>query len=127
MTTAEITAGGFSETEHRTHLRRAMIASTVGTTIEWYDFLLYGQVTALVFGPLFFPKSDPLVGVLEAFAVFFIGFVGRPIGAAIFGHWGDRIGRKATLIATLLITGLPTVAVDLVPTYASIVSGVPFC
>ena len=120
MTTAEITAGGFSETEHRTHLRRAMIASTVGTTIEWYDFLLYGQVTALVFGPLFFPKSDPLVGVLEAFAVFFIGFVGRPIGAAIFGHWGDRIGRKATLIATLLITGLPTVAVGLVPTYASI-------
>ena len=120
MTTAEITAGGFSETEHRTHLRRAMIASTVGTTIEWYDFLLYGQVTALVFGPLFFPKSDPLVGVLEAFAVFFIGFVGRPIGAAIFGHWGDRIGRKATLIATLLITGLATVAVGLVPTYASI-------
>src|SRR6516162_5854159 len=88
----------------------AMIASTVGTTIEWYDFLLYGQVTALVFGPLFFPKSDPLVGVLEAFAVFFIGFVGRPIGAAIFGHWGDRIGRKATLIATLLVTGIATYA-----------------
>ena len=61
MTTAEITAGELSETEHRTHLRRAMIASTVGTTIEWYDFLLYGQVTALVFGELFFPKSDPLV------------------------------------------------------------------
>jgi|GEM_PF-5448596 len=70
MTTAEITAGGLSETEHRAHLRRAMIASTVGTTIEWYDFLLYGQVTALVFGELFFPKSDPLVGVLQAFAVF---------------------------------------------------------
>ena len=77
-------------------------------------------MTALVFGKLFFPKSDPLVGVLEAFAVFFIAFVGRPIGAAIFGHWGDRIGRKATLIATLLITGLATVAVGLVPTYASI-------
>ena len=97
-----------------------MIASTVGTTIEWYDFLLYGQVTALVFGELFFPKSDPLVGVLQAFAVFFIGFVGRPIGAAIFGHWGDRIGRKATLIATLLVSGIATVAVGLVPTYASI-------
>ena len=107
-------------TEHRTQLRRALVASTIGTTIEWYDFLLYGQVTGLVFGKLFFPHSDPLVGVLQAFAVFFIGFVGRPIGAAIFGHWGDRIGRKATLIATLLVTGLATVAVGLVPTYASI-------
>ena len=121
MTTAEMAAGsGLSETQHRAHLRRAMIASTVGTTIEWYDFLLYGQVTALVFGKLFFPGSSPLIGVLQAFGVFFIGFVGRPIGAAIFGHWGDRIGRKATLIATLLVTGLATVAVGLVPTYASI-------
>jgi MFS family permease len=120
MTTADITATGLSEAEHRAQLRRALVASTIGTTIEWYDFLLYGQVTALVFGRLFFPKSDPLVGVLEAFAVFFIGFVGRPIGAAIFGHWGDRIGRKATLIVTLLVTGLATVAVGLVPTYESI-------
>ena len=120
MTSVDVPTSGLSQEQHRAHLRRAMIASTVGTTIEWYDFLLYGQVTALVFGKLFFPKSDPLVGVLEAFAVFFIGFVGRPIGAAIFGHWGDRIGRKATLIATLLITGLATVAVGLVPTYASI-------
>ncbi|HEX4123601.1 MAG TPA: MFS transporter, partial [Tepidisphaeraceae bacterium] len=87
-----------SDTEHRAQLRRALIASTVGTTIEWYDFLLYGTASALVFGPIFFPKSDPLVGILEAFGVFFIGFVGRPIGAAIFGHYGDRIGRKATLI-----------------------------
>ena len=121
MTTAEMAAGsGLSDTEHRAHLRRAMIASTVGTTIEWYDFLLYGQVTALVFGKLFFPGSSPLIGVLQAFGVFFIGFVGRPIGAAIFGHWGDRIGRKATLIVTLLVTGLATVAVGLVPSYASI-------
>ena len=120
MTATEFPAQRLSEGEHRAHLRRALIASTIGTTIEWYDFLLYGQVTALVFGKLFFPKSDPLVGVLEAFAVFFIGFVGRPIGAAIFGHWGDRIGRKATLIATLLVTGLATVAVGLVPTYESI-------
>ena len=97
-----------------------MIASTVGTTIEWYDFLLYGTVTGLVFGKLFFPKSDPLVGVLEAFGVFFIGFVGRPIGAAIFGHYGDRIGRKATLIVTLLVTGIATVAVGCVPSYDSI-------
>src|SRR5271170_7427239 len=121
MTTADIAAaGGLSDTEHSAQLRRAMIASTVGTTIEWYDFLLYGQVTALVFGPLFFPKSSPLVGVLQAFGIFFIGFVGRPIGAAIFGHWGDRIGRKATLIATLLLTGIATFAVGLVPTYATI-------
>jgi MFS family permease len=120
MAVADITATGLSDAEHRAQLRRALIASTVGTTIEWYDFLLYGQVTGLVFGKLFFPKSDPLVGVLEAFGVFFIGFVGRPIGAAIFGHWGDRIGRKATLIATLLVTGLATVAVGLVPTYESI-------
>src|SRR6201987_4441742 len=120
MTALEIGISPLSETEHSRQLRRALIASTVGTTIEWYDFLLYGQVTGLVFGKLFFPQSDPIVGVLQAFAVFFIGFVGRPIGAAIFGHWGDRIGRKATLIVTLLITGLATVAVGLVPTYESI-------
>jgi MFS family permease len=120
MTSTEVAIGQLSEAEHSRQLRRALLASTVGTTIEWYDFLLYGQVTALVFGKLFFPKSDPLVGILEAFAVFFIGFVGRPIGAAIFGHWGDRIGRKATLIATLLITGFATIAVGLVPTYESV-------
>ncbi len=120
MTTAEITPSGLSAAEHRTQLRRALVASTIGTTIEWYDFLLYGQVTGLVFGKLFFPHSSALAGVLQAFAVFFIGFVGRPIGAAIFGHWGDRIGRKATLIATLLVTGLATAAIGLVPTYASI-------
>ncbi|HEU0154854.1 MAG TPA: MFS transporter [Stellaceae bacterium] len=120
MTAIDIGAGPVPDSEHAAQLRRAVIASTVGTTIEWYDFLLYGQVTALVFGKLFFPHSAPFVGVLEAFAVFFIGFVGRPIGAAIFGHWGDRIGRKATLIATLLVTGIATAAVGLVPTYASI-------
>ncbi len=108
------------ESAHRAQLRRAVIASTVGTTIEWYDFLLYSVVTGLVFGKLFFPKSDPLVGVLEAFAVYTVGFIARPIGAAIFGHYGDRIGRKATLIATLLITGLATFAVGFVPTYDSI-------
>src|SRR5436190_10846146 len=120
MTTADISMSGLSETEHSRQLRRALIASTVGTTIEWYDFLLYGQVTGLVFGKLFFPQSDPLVGVLQAFAVFFVGFLGRPLGRAIFGHWGDRIGRKATLIATLLVTGLATMAVGLVPTYESV-------
>ncbi|HEU0154853.1 MAG TPA: MFS transporter [Stellaceae bacterium] len=120
MTAFEATAVRLSEDEHSRQLRRALIASTVGTLIEWYDFLLYGTVSALIFGKLYFPHSSPIVGVLEAFSVFFIGFVGRPIGAAIFGHWGDRIGRKATLIATLLVTGIATVCVGFVPTYASI-------
>jgi MFS family permease len=120
MAVTEVLSGPLPESAHRIQLRRAVIASTVGTTIEWYDFLLYSVVTGLVFGKLFFPKSDPLVGVLEAFAVYFVGFVARPIGAAIFGHYGDRIGRKAALIATLLITGIATFAVGLVPTYDSI-------
>src|SRR6516225_5214641 len=104
MTALDITAPPLAEADHRAQLRRAVIASTVGTTIEWYDFLLYSVVTGLVFGKLFFPGSEPLVGVLQAFAVYAVGFLARPIGAAIFGHYGDRIGRKATLIATLLIT-----------------------
>ena len=120
MAVTDIVPGPMPESAHRTQLRRAIIASTVGTTIEWYDFLLYSVVTGLVFGKLFFPKSDPLVGVLEAFAVYTVGFIARPIGAAIFGHYGDRIGRKAALIATLLITGLATFAVGFVPTYDSI-------
>src|SRR5207248_10292598 len=120
MTTAEITASGLSETEHNRQMRRALIASTVGTTIEWYDFLLYGQVTGLVFGKLYFPESDPLVGTLQAFGIYAVGFASRPIGAAIFGHYGDRIGRKAALIGTLLLTGLATFAVGFVPSYDQI-------
>src|SRR5438045_7264332 len=106
MTTVDNASSLLSEADHRAQLRRAVIASAVGTTIEWYDFLLYSVVTGLVFGKLFFPKSDPLVGVLEAFAVYTVGFIARPIGAAIFGHFGDRIGRKAALLATLLIHGI---------------------
>src|SRR5256885_6521923 len=120
MTTAEMAAPGRSDAEHSAQLRRAVIASTVGSTIEAYDFLLYGQVTGLVFAKLYFPASDPLVGTLQAFAIYAVGFASRPLGAAIFGHYGDRIGRKATLIATLLITGLATFAVGFVPGYASI-------
>ena len=120
MATLSATTSGLSEAEHNRQLRRALLASTVGTTIEWYDFLLYGTVTGLVFGKVFFPGSSPLIGVLQAFGVFFIGFVGRPIGAAIFGHYGDRIGRKATLIATLVITGFATIAVGVVPGYDTI-------
>ncbi|MBR1125378.1 MHS family MFS transporter [Bradyrhizobium lablabi] len=106
--------------EHRIQLRRAVVASTIGTTIEWYDFFLYSTVTGLVFAKLFFPHSDPWVGTLEAFAIYAVGFIARPVGAAIFGHFGDRIGRKSTLIATLLLMGLATAAVALVPTYESI-------
>jgi metabolite-proton symporter len=106
--------------EHQVQLRRAVIASTIGTAIEWYDFFLYSTVTGLVFAQLFFPHSDPWVGTLEAFAIYAVGFIARPVGAAIFGHFGDRIGRKSTLIATLLLMGLATFAVALVPTYASI-------
>src|SRR6185312_13328558 len=106
--------------EHGVQLRRAVIASTIGTAIEWYDFFLYSTVTGLVFAKLFFPHSDPWVGTLEAFAIYAVGFVARPVGAAIFGHYGDRIGRKSTLIATLLLMGLATAAVAIVPTYQSI-------
>src|SRR3954463_12761245 len=106
-----------AEAEHRAHLRRAVVASTVGTTIEWYDFLIYSTMTGLVFGKVFFSGSDPLIDTLKAFGVFFIGFVARPIGAVIFGHYGDRIGRKATLIVTLMMTGIATAAVGLVPGY----------
>src|SRR5499433_529117 len=120
MAATDVVSVPLSDDEHARELRKAVIASTVGTTIEWYDFLLYSVVTPLVFGKLFFPKSDPLIGVLEAFAIYFVGFVGRPIGAFIFGHFSDRMGRKAALIATLLITGLSTFAVGFVPGYDSI-------
>jgi metabolite-proton symporter len=107
-------------TDARTQLRRAVIASTIGTTIEWYDFFLYSIVTGLVFAKLFFPQSDPLTGTLQAFAIYAVGFIARPVGAAIFGHYGDRIGRKSTLIATLMVMGIATFLVAFVPTYESI-------
>src|SRR5271168_137183 len=114
------TYGTLSASDHSTQLRKAVIASTIGTAIEWYDFFIYGTAAGLIFGKLYFPNQDPLTATLAAFGTYFIGFVGRPIGAAIFGHYGDRIGRKATLIATLLCMGLATFAIAFVPTYASI-------
>jgi metabolite-proton symporter len=120
MATVDFAGGAISESEHKTQLRRAVIAATVGTAIEWYDFFLYSTVTGLVFAKLYFPHSDPWVGTLEAFGIYAVGFIARPIGAAIFGHYGDRIGRKSTLIATLLLMGVATFAVALVPTYESI-------
>ncbi|MBI3699788.1 MAG: MHS family MFS transporter [Afipia sp.] len=95
-------------------------ASAIGTTIEWYDFFLFGVVTPLVLNKLFFPNFDPLVGTMLAYTTFFVGFVSRPIGGVIFGHYGDRIGRKTVLILTLLIMGIATFLIGLLPTYASI-------
>ena len=98
----------------------AIFAGTVGTIIEAYDFLLYVIVAPLVFAKLYFPASEPLAGMLQAFGIYAVGFVARPVGAALFGHYGDRIGRKVTLISTLLLTGLSTFAVGFVPGYATI-------
>src|SRR6195256_4061620 len=120
MTVTNVETVPLTASEHQVQLRRAVIASTVGTAIEWYDFFLYSIVTGLVFAKLYFPGSDPLVGTLQAFGIYAVGFVARPVGAAIFGHYGDRIGRKAALIATLLLMGIATFLVAFVPTYAQI-------
>ena len=99
---------------------KAVVASTVGTSIEWYDYFLFGTMAGLVFPHLFFPKSDALAGTLNSYAIFFVGFLARPIGAWLFGTYGDRIGRKATLIATLLVMGIATFLIGVMPTYTSI-------
>ncbi|HEY2133649.1 MAG TPA: MFS transporter [Acetobacteraceae bacterium] len=112
--------GQLTDAQHSAQLRKAVIAATIGTTIEWYDFFIYGTAAGLIFPKIFFPNEDPLTGTLASFGTYFVGFIGRPIGAAIFGHYGDRIGRKATLIATLLVMGIATVLVAFVPGYASI-------
>ncbi|MGI9148011.1 MAG: MFS transporter [Chloroflexota bacterium] len=109
-----------NDAERARQLRRAIVASTIGTTIEWYDFFLYSTASGLVFARLYFPENDPLTGTLNAFGIYFVGFIARPIGAAIFGHFGDRVGRKATLIASLLLMGLGTFLVALVPGYEQI-------
>ncbi len=99
---------------------KAVVASAVGTTIEWYDFFLYGVAAALVFPTVFFPASDPYTGTLLAFSTYFVGFAARPFGAALFGHFGDRIGRKVALIATLVLMGVATMMIGLVPGYERI-------
>jgi MFS family permease len=117
---ATVTSVPLTDAEHSLQLRKAVVAATVGTTIEWYDFFIYGTAAGLIFPHLFFPNQDPLTGTLASFSTYFIGFIGRPIGAAIFGHYGDRIGRKATLISTLLVMGIATFLIAFVPTYDSI-------
>jgi MHS family shikimate/dehydroshikimate transporter-like MFS transporter len=98
-------------------LRHIVLASVLGTTVEWYDFLIYGMGAALVFNKLFFPNFDPLVGTLAAFGSYAVGFVARPVGGAIFGHFGDRLGRKAMLTLTMIIMGGGTFLIGLLPTY----------
>jgi metabolite-proton symporter len=106
-------------------LRRIVAASLIGTTIEWYDFFLYGSAAALVFNKLFFPGSDPLVGTLLSFLTYAVGFAARPIGALVFGHYGDRLGRKKLLILSLLLMGGATCAIGLLPTHATVGSAAP--
>jgi MFS family permease len=104
----------------RGQLVRAVTASAIGTTIEWYDFFLYGVAAATVFPKRFFPDSDPTVGILLAFTTNFVGFAARPVGAAIFGHYGDRVGRKSLLIITMMMMGIATTGIGLVPSYETI-------
>jgi metabolite-proton symporter len=104
----------------KSELRTVVASSLVGTTVEWYDFFLYGTAAGIVFPKLFFPSSEPAVGTLLAFATFAVGFVARPVGGLIFGHIGDRIGRKNTLVATMLIMGVATFLIGVIPTYAAI-------
>lgn len=100
--------------------RLAGAASMAGTTIEWYDFFLYGTAAALIFNKIFFPALDPIIGVLAAFATYAVGFLGRPLGGIVFGHFGDRIGRKSMLLFTLMLMGIPTIIIGLIPTYQQI-------
>jgi len=101
-------------------LRRVIFACFLGTTIEWYDFFLYGITAALVFNKLFFPTLDPLAGTLSAYGTFAVGFVARPLGGIVFGHYGDRVGRKTMLVWSLVIMGVATALIGLIPSYATI-------
>ena len=101
-------------------MRRVVIASLLGATIEWYDFFLYGVVAGIVFNKLYFPTTDPYIGTILAYSTFAIGYLARPLGGFIFGHYGDKLGRKRMLILTMLIMGIATVGIGLIPTYASI-------
>lgn len=100
----------------RPSVGQVALASFIGTTVEWYDYFLYGTAAAVVFAPLFFPESEPLIGTLLAFATFGVGFAARPLGGVFFGHFGDRIGRKAMLVTTLLLMGIATFCIGLLPT-----------
>src|SRR5947207_992787 len=104
---------------------RVIVASLIGTSLEWYDFFLYGSAAALVFGKLFFPTFAPVTATLLAFTTYAIGFVARPLGGIVFGHFGDRVGRKTVLVVTLLMMGIATALIGALPTYASIGAAAP--
>ncbi len=106
-----------SPNHQTTEIKRIVVSSVIGTAVEWYDFLIYGTASALVFNKLFFPLSDPALGTIAAFGTYGVGFLARPLGAAIFGHFGDRVGRKTMLTMTILIMGLGTFLIGLLPTY----------
>lgn len=107
-------------TDTAADMRRIVWSSVIGTAVEWYDFLIYGAATALIFNKLFFPVGDPALATIAAFGTYAVGFLARPLGAAIFGHYGDRIGRKAMLAMTIVIMGLGTFLIGLLPTYQQI-------
>ncbi|GAA1297513.1 MFS transporter [Pseudonocardia xinjiangensis] len=113
-------ASGERAARQPSSVRRVVVASLVGTSLEWYDFFIYGTAAALVFNHLFFPSFDPLVGTLLAFTTYAVGFVARPLGGIVFGHYGDKVGRKNVLVATLLLMGVATFAIGLMPTYETI-------
>ncbi|HVX75883.1 MAG TPA: MFS transporter, partial [Bradyrhizobium sp.] len=108
------------EQAQQTDMRRIIVSSVIGTATEWYDFLIYGTATALVFNKLFFAKADPSAATIAAFGAYGVGYLARPIGAAIFGHYGDRVGRKAMLVITIILMGIGTALISLLPTYDQI-------
>jgi MHS family shikimate/dehydroshikimate transporter-like MFS transporter len=120
MSNAELISLVESPATNATEIKRVVVSSVIGTAVEWYDFLIYGTATALVFNKLFFPLSDPALSTIAAFGTYAVGFLARPLGAAIFGHFGDRIGRKAMLAMTIVIMGLGTFLIGLLPTYDQI-------
>ena len=111
--------------DNRARIRLVVAASMIGTVIEWYDFFVYGTAAALVFAPLFFSNASPTVGTLAAFTTYALGFAVRPIGGAVFGHFGDKFGRKAILVTTLMVMGVTTTLIGLLPTYGQIGNWAP--
>ena len=118
--TAQTQAGTASSGAPQNSIAKVVFASLIGTAVEWYDFFLYGSAAALVFGKLFFPESEPVTATLLAFGTYALGFVARPLGGVVFGHFGDRVGRKKMLVVALMMMGLATFAIGLLPTYAAI-------
>jgi MFS family permease len=113
-------SAGESRARQPSSVRKVIVASLIGTSLEWYDFFIYGTAAALVFNKLFFPSFEPLVGTLLAFTTYAVGFVARPLGGVVFGHYGDKLGRKNVLVVTLLLMGISTFLIGVLPTHATI-------